>query len=112
MMPIMPVGVGLTPITTGSATSGALAGASASQPAVGAGSMFNNFGDLLGQALNAVNSTQAQADSAATQLVTGQSTDVHTAMIDMEQAKVTFDLAVQVRNKGLDAYNQLMQTQV
>jgi flagellar hook-basal body complex protein FliE len=111
MSPIIPTGIGLTPVPAPTIPADAFVGAAQSAPAVGAGPAFQNFADLLGQALDAVNGTQAQADAAATQLVTGQSTDIHTVMIAMQQAKTTFDLAVQVRDKSLDAYNELMHTQ-
>jgi flagellar hook-basal body complex protein FliE len=114
MSPIIPTSIGLAPVQAPAIPTEAFAGAAQSAPqtsAIGPGQTFQNFGDLLGQALDAVNGTQAQADAAATALVTGQSTDIHTVMIDMQKAKTTFDLAVQVRNKSLDAYNELMHTQ-
>ncbi len=111
MTPIIPTSIGLAPVQAPAIPADGFVGAAQSAPTVGAGQTFQNFGDLLGQALDAVNGTQAQADAAATQLVSGQSTDIHTVMIDMQQAKTTFDLAVQVRNKALDAYNELMHTQ-
>jgi flagellar hook-basal body complex protein FliE len=108
--PILPTGLGLSPLSSALTSTNDTALSSAAAPAVGPGTTFQNFGDLVGQALDAVNGTQAQADAAATQLVTGQSTDIHSVMIAMEKATTTFNLAVQVRNKTLDAYNQLMQT--
>jgi flagellar hook-basal body complex protein FliE len=111
MQPIVPVGIGLSPVQPTLISPDAFTEASQGAPSVGPGQTFQSFGDLLGQALEAVNGTQAQADAAATQLITGQSTDIHTVMIDMEKATTTFNLAVQVRNKSLDAYNELMHTQ-
>ncbi len=110
MNPISIVGLGLSPVQTPLPTD-ALSAAPAA-PTQGPSGTFQNFGDLLGNAVNAINSTQAAADTAATQLITGQSTDLHSVMISMEKAKVTFDLGVQVRNKLLDGYNELMRTQV
>ncbi len=123
MMPILPVAMGLSPIgPAGNAPeafgAGSNAGVTGTGPSGGAASLAgpsiitDTFGKLLGQAVDAVNSTQSAADQAAQQLVTGQSTDIHSAMIAMEKAKVTFDLAVQVRNKTLDTYNQMMQIPV
>ncbi len=129
MMPILPVAMGLSPIgPAGNAPeafgAGSNVGVTGTGPAGGTGPsggaasltgptiITDTFGKLLGQAVDAVNSTQSAADQAAQQLVTGQSTDIHSAMIAMEKAKVTFDLAVQVRNKTLDTYNQMMQIPV
>jgi flagellar hook-basal body complex protein FliE len=112
MLPILPVGVGASPLQPAPITLDPVVDASGGAPAVGPGATVNQFSDLLGQALDTLNATQSQADSAATDLVTGKSTDLHTAMIEMQQAKVTLDLAVQVRDKVVDAYNDLMHTQM
>ena len=112
MLPILPVGVGLNPVQPAPIALDPTVAAGASAPTTGPGATFQSFSDMLGQAIDAVNGTQATADAAATDLVTGKSTDIHTVMIDMQEAKTTFDMAVQVRNKLLDGYNSLMQTQV
>ena len=110
MLPIPSTGPGLNPLyavaqaTTSPTTATDLSG--------NVGQPFEDFGTFLGKAIDTINSTQADADTAATDLVTGKTTDLHTVMIAMQKAKVTFDLAVQVRNKALDAYNDLMRTQV
>jgi len=111
MLPILPVAIGLNPVqlpVSGTPAISAPSAATAGAP----GKTFSDFTTLLSNAIDAVNGTQAAADTAATNLVTGKSTDVHDVMISMEKAKVTFDLAVQVRNKVLDAYNEMMHTQV
>lgn len=115
MTALLPVGLGLNPLPASPAPvagdlfgSGAPAGATTTTP----GAVTQSFGDLIGQALDAVNGTQAQADAASQDLVLGKSQDIHSVMIAMEKAKVTLDLAVQVRDKSLDAYNELMRLQV
>ncbi|MBA3825017.1 MAG: flagellar hook-basal body complex protein FliE [Ktedonobacterales bacterium] len=110
MNPISTMGLGLSPVQMPLPTDALAAAPSA--PTQGPSATFQNFSDLLGNAVEAITSSQSAADTAATQLVTGQSTDVHSVMIAMEKAKVTFDMAVQVRNKLLDGYNELMRTQV
>lgn len=110
MIPVLPVNLGLSPIGP-TVVSPAAFGTGAPSVTSSVGSATQSFSDLLGQAIDAINTTQTQANNDATQIVTGQSTDLSTVMIDMEKAKTTFDLAVQVRNKSLDAYNELMQTQ-
>jgi len=110
MYPISAIGLGLSPVQTPVPADALVAAPSA--PTQGPGNAFQSFSDVLGNAVSAIDGTQTAADAAVTQLITGQSTDVHSVMIAMEKAKVTFDLAVQVRNKLLDGFNELMHTQV
>ncbi len=112
MLPILPIGAGISPLQPVAITPDPTVAAGGDATTTGPGAVVNQFGDLLGQALAALDGTQSQADAAATDLVTGKSTDLHTAMIEMQQAKVTLDLAVQVRDKMVDAYNDLMHTQM
>lgn len=110
MVPILPVGIGLSPVGP-TAVAPSTFGTGAPSVTAGISAPTQSFSDLLGQAIDAINSTQTQANNDATAIVTGQSSDLSTVMVDMQKAKVTFDLAVQVRDKSLDAYNELMQTQ-
>jgi flagellar hook-basal body complex protein FliE len=112
MSPILPTGMGLSPIPPIQPPASLVSGAANAAPAAGAGSAFQDFGSLLSQAIDSINGTQAAADTAATQVLTGQSQDLSGAMIAMQKATVTFDLATQVRDKTLDAYNELMHTQM
>ena len=69
------------------------------------------FGTLM-DALQNLNGQMAvnQQDLAA--LATGQSDELHRVIMNMESAKLSFDLALQVRNKVLDAYQELMRMQI
>lgn len=109
-LPVLPIGLGLNPVAA--PPTAPAANAVNAAPAVGPGGLFSSFTDLLGQAATAITGTQAQADSLATDLMTGQNVDIHSVMIAMQKAKVTFDLAVQVRNKVLDAYSEMMHLQM
>lgn len=70
------------------------------------------FKDAIKKAVGQVNSLQAQADDAAVKLATGDAEDVHKAMIAMSKAKLALDFTVQVRNKVIEAYQEVMRTQV
>jgi flagellar hook-basal body complex protein FliE len=70
------------------------------------------FGQFLTQALGEVNDTQLQASSTMEQFATGAPMDVHQVMIAMEQASTSLALTVQVRNKIISAYEEIMKTQV
>ncbi|MDX9710234.1 MAG: flagellar hook-basal body complex protein FliE [Trichloromonas sp.] len=77
-------------------------------PAQGGG----GFAKALGEALASVNSAQAEADLAVEQLQTGESRNLHEVMIAMEKADISLKLAVQMRNKVLEAYQEIMRMQV
>ena len=69
------------------------------------------FSNLMKDAVGEVDSLQAQAQSAITGLMTGGGVDVHTAMIATEKASMAFELALAVRNKAVQAYQQVMSMQ-
>jgi flagellar hook-basal body complex protein FliE len=69
------------------------------------------FGDLVKDAVGEVDSLQTQARSSVTGLMTGAGVDVHTAMIATEKASMAFELALAVRNKAVQAYQQVMSMQ-
>jgi len=53
----------------------------------------------------------AQASQAVTGLLSGQGVDIHDAMIATEKADMAFELALQIRNKAVGAYQQMMSMQ-
>ncbi len=79
----------------------------------GAASGGSDFANLIQQSLAAVNDTQAQAESAAHQYQLGQNNvSLEDAMISMQKANISFQTTVQVRNKLVSAYNDIMNMQV
>ncbi|MHB9145611.1 MAG: flagellar hook-basal body complex protein FliE [Symbiobacteriia bacterium] len=71
-----------------------------------------SFADALQGALQQVQQLQNASDQEATKLATGQSQDLHAAMIATEKATLALDLTVEVRNKVLDAYQEIMRLPV
>lgn len=71
----------------------------------------NNFSNILSDALKQVNETQVQADESTQKLVLGEVDDIHQVMLDMEQAKLSLQLTVQVRNKLVEAYQEISRMQ-
>jgi flagellar hook-basal body complex protein FliE len=69
------------------------------------------FMDTLRNALNEVGKVQADADAKVAGLIHGNGEDVHTAMLAVEKADLTFQLMMQVRNKILAAYQEISQMQ-
>ena len=76
------------------------------------GGLPQSFGDLLKEALLSVNQAQQSAAQAAQSLASGQTRDVAQTMIAVEKASVTFQLMLQVRNRLLEAYQEVMRIQV
>ena len=70
------------------------------------------FGDLLKQALQEVNQASAQADVEARNLMTGDSADMHTAMLAVQKADLSFQMMMAVRSKLIDAYREVMRMQM
>jgi flagellar hook-basal body complex protein FliE len=71
-----------------------------------------DFSSFLSDALDKLENAQSEAEQAAADLATGQVDDFHTPVIAMEKASLALGLAVTVRNKVVDAYNQIMQMQI
>ena len=69
---------------------------------------FVPFEDLLKNAVSSVNSTDATVKLDQTNLASGKSDDLHTIAIDAAKADLAIQTLVQVRNKALDAYNEIM----
>ena len=72
----------------------------------------SSFGDLLKVKLNEVNDLQTQADQAAVNLATGKTQSLHEAVLAMEMADTSLRLVVTVRNKVLEAYQEIMRMPV
>ncbi len=74
--------------------------------------MGQKFGDVLKNSIEQVNNAQIVADKAAQQVVAGETKNLHEAMIKLEEADISMRLMVQVRNKALDAYQEIMRMSV
>ena len=69
------------------------------------------FSDALGRVVDAVESTESQANTAVSGMLSG-TTDVHDAMIALQRADLTLQFSVQIRNKLVQAYNDIMRMPV
>jgi flagellar hook-basal body complex protein FliE len=70
------------------------------------------FGDVLNGFLGKVNTSQNQADHMVESLALGEPVDVHQVMIALGEASNSLQLTMQVRNKVLEAYQELMKTPI
>ena len=66
------------------------------------------FSDLLSDAIGDVSRLEDEAQKAVAGLMTGSGVDVHQAMIATQKASMAFELSLAVRNKAVQAYQQLM----
>lgn len=71
-----------------------------------------NFEDVLNSYLDKTNDMQLDADAAIQDLITGKNTDIHSVMITTEEAKQSLELAVEIRNKLVDAYQEIMKMSI
>lgn len=95
----------ISPLT--SVISPATALSSSFAPSTAANS--TSFGDTLQSAISQVNSLQLHAGALAQDFAVGKTSDVHGVMIAAEQATLALQLTTQVRNKAVEAYQQIMQ---
>lgn len=71
-----------------------------------------SFGDTLKEAIHKVNELQQSADTKMQQLATGETMDIADVKISAEKADIALRLMTSVRNKMIDAYNEIMKMQV
>ncbi len=71
-----------------------------------------SFSDTLENAVEGVDEAQDTANEKVSAFVAGEEKDLHEGMISMNQARLQFELMNEVRSKGLQAYQKLMQTQI
>jgi len=66
------------------------------------------FGALLKDAISTVNDLSQKSDMEIQKIMTGESEELHTAVIAMQRADVSFQMMMQVRNKIVQAYQEVM----
>lgn len=86
--------------------------APASQPSVGGAEGGKSFADTLKDAVNNVNTLQKESDVKMQEIATGKNHNIPEVMISAEKADIAFKLMVQVRNKIIEAYQEVMKMQV
>jgi len=76
------------------------------------GNLITNFADYLKDALNKTNDLKIQSDNLTDDFAAGRTDNIHEVMIAAEKAGIAMDFTMQVRNKILDAYNEIMRMQI
>ncbi len=72
----------------------------------------SGFGDMLSSMLNKVDETQKAGDKAVALLQSGDAKHLHEVMIAVEEADISLRMFVQMRNKALSAYEEIMRMQI
>jgi flagellar hook-basal body complex protein FliE len=84
-------------------------------PPLGAGveqSGGTGFGEALGDAVQRLGELQTRADASSQALALGNASDIVAVTMDVERANLALQLAVQVRNRAVDAYHEIFRMQV
>lgn len=73
---------------------------------------LESFATTLQNSLNEINTSQVKANTASEALVKGENVEISDVMLASEEAKVSLQFAVQVRNKIVEAYKEISQMQL
>jgi len=71
-----------------------------------------SFSSVLGDIVRDVDQLQKEAEKTTDKLLSGELEDVHQVVMAMEEAQTSFKLLMEVRNKMLEAYKEVMKMQV
>ncbi len=71
-----------------------------------------SFSNVIEGLLEKANTPQVQADQALQQLITGETDNVHDVVLSVVKADMSFRLALELRNRLTDAYQEIMRMQV
>jgi flagellar hook-basal body complex protein FliE len=81
-------------------------------PGATAGSGTGSFQNVLSSTINNLQSLQNDASSAAQKFMTGENEELHSVALADQQAELAFELGLQVRNKVVSAYQEIMKMQL
>lgn len=115
-MAIAPIaGINHAPMTAGlmQVSQGMGLASAAQQAALAANAApMASFQEFFADAAKQTNGLQGQAEEAKQRLLVGESDDLHGVMIAIEKADLAFQLTMAVRNKVIDAYQEVMRMQI
>jgi flagellar hook-basal body complex protein FliE len=72
----------------------------------------DDFGAWLQSQLAEVNQQLSEGDTKVQELATGEDANLHEVMLSLEKAKLSFELLLAIRNKALEAYQEMMRMQI
>lgn len=71
-----------------------------------------SFGKILGDLVQQVNALDKSTGQSIEKLITGEADNIHQVMIAAEEASLTFSLMMEIRNKLIEAYQEIMRMQI
>ena len=74
--------------------------------------VHKNFSSFLKESIDQVNAAQTQSDAVTEKLVRGENVDLHTVMITSQKASIMMQTTIEIRNKAVEAYQEIMRMQV
>ena len=86
--------------------------ATKSAKTAGAGAKDDSFGNTVVNALESLNALQSKSDNLAVKAATGDLSDVHDYMIAATEASLATEFTVAVRNRAVEAFNEIMRMQI
>lgn len=72
----------------------------------------SSFTDILSDAINSAQESEGSVQDENAALLTGETDDLHTPVMEAQKAELALDLAIQIRNKVISAYHEVMNMQV
>ncbi|WP_456322820.1 flagellar hook-basal body complex protein FliE [Hydrogenimonas sp.] len=72
----------------------------------------SDFGEVLKASLDEVNDMQKSGEKAMNDMATGQVKDLHQAALAIDKAEMSMKLMLEVRNKAISAYKEILRTQI
>lgn len=82
------------------------------QRVVGSVDDKNIFSNILENSINTLNEYQRIADNNVVSFIKGDENEIHNVMIAMEEAKLTMQAAIEIRNKLVESYQELSRVQI
>ncbi len=74
--------------------------------------MAEGIGETLSNAIAELDQSQKAADAGALKLLAGEPVDLHQVMLQMEESFISLNLALQVRNRVIEAYQEIQRMQI
>lgn len=91
---------------------GAAVAATSAEPVAGRPAPSGGFREALARAIRQVENFRLEADQKVERFLAGEGEDLHTVALATQRAELAFELFVQVRNKVVQAYQEIMRMQV
>ncbi len=96
----------VSPLTTGQTSIPALPGAGKSEKSL------DSFGDLLEKLMSDANAAQKNSDTVIEGFVSGKVDNIHDVVLAVAEADLSFRLIMEIRNKLIDSYQEIMRMQM